>query len=397
MGQPDAGAAFPHIPDDWSRVVPKGASNTDTRQAQTPPNTSGADDSAMPPVATSSAGSVRKRKRPSKAASAAKVASANTAATGAAGKAPCLGLSEARLRVPEARAGAGGAAGDRPGAAARGAGTEAEGAAGGSSTAAAAAAEAAAAEAAASPSTALPQPGQAAPPAAKCRGDETESVIRGLFHQVEKLARRPGCALEDGIHLDSIMTHIPYIEVMEQMFGGTGVVDSACVPVVTRAYEESYMREVIGGVDEACIMGSNCECQFVDEYNPFVGVQFALPVEALTGSAMSAGLAEELSTNKMCVLCCRKNTQALFYEALYNHRAYSGCIQLYGNICGRPGEYAREAMLICPLSGPVNNMPLPVVAHQRNRYSVVIHNGVRQLRQHRVGYEDFQAPSSSRC
>jgi hypothetical protein len=238
---------------------------------------------------------------------------------------------------------------------------------------------------------------QPAPTPAQRHCDETESVMRGLYHQVEKLARRPGCALEDGIHLDSIMTHIPYVEVMEQMFGGTNVVDSASVPVVTRAYEESYMREVIGGVDEPCIMGSNCECQFVDEHNPFVGVQFALPVEALSSSAMSAGLVEELSTNKMCVLCCRKNTQALFYEALYNHRAYSACIQLYGNICDRPGEYAKEAMLICPISGPVNNMPLPVVAHQRNRYSVVIHNGVRQLRQHRVAYEDFRAPSSSRC
>jgi hypothetical protein len=143
-------------------------------------------------------------------------------------------------------------------------------------------------------------------------------------------------------------------------------------------------------------MGGNCECQFVDEHNPFIGVQFTLPVEAFSSAAATADMIEELSSNKLCVLCCRKNTQSLFYEALYNHRAYSSCIQLYGNICDRPGEYAKEAMLICPLSGPIQNMPLPVVAHQRNRYSVVDYNGVRQLRQHRVGYEDFHAPSSSR-
>jgi hypothetical protein len=224
--------------------------------------------------------------------------------------------------------------------------------------------------------------------------EETESVLRGLYHQVEKLARRPGCALQDGIYLDSIMTHIPYSDVLQQMFGGNAVQDSACVPIVTRAYEESYMREVFGATEEACIMGSSCECQFVDEHNAFTGVRFTLPIEAFSSSVNNI---DEFAANKLCVLCCRKNTQSLFYEALYNHRAYSACIQLYGNVCDRPGEYAKEAMLICPLNGPINNMPLPVVSHQRNRYSVVVHNGIRQLRQHRVGYEDFHQPSSSRC
>ena len=225
--------------------------------------------------------------------------------------------------------------------------------------------------------------------------EETESVLRGLYHQVEKLSRRPGCALSEGIYLDSIMTHIPYIEVLQQMFGGDSATSKPSVPLVTRAYEESYMREVVGSTEESCVMGHNCECQFVDEHNPFVGVQFTLPVERFV--THQDAIDPELMSNKLCVLCCRKNTQALFYDALYNHRACNGCIQLYGNICDRPGEYATEAMLICPLSGPINNMPIPVVAHQRNRYSVVVHNGVRQLRQHRVGYEDFRMPSSSRC
>jgi hypothetical protein len=238
--------------------------------------------------------------------------------------------------------------------------------------------------------------------------DETESVMRGLYNQVEKLSRRPGCALTEGIYLDSIMTHIPYVDVLVQMFGGDSATIKPCVPLVTRAYEESYMREVVGGGDEPCIMGNSCECQFVDEHNPFVGVQFTLPIAIFPPTAdtetshgpkeaSTQGLEHELSVNTMCVLCCRKNTQSLFYDALYNHRAYNGCIQLYGNICDRPGEYAKEAMLICPLSGPINNMPLPVVSHQRNRYSVVVYNGVRQLKQHRVGFEDFHAPSSSRC
>ncbi|KAJ1482403.1 hypothetical protein T484DRAFT_1747618 [Baffinella frigidus] len=192
--------------------------------------------------------------------------------------------------------------------------------------------------------------------------DETESVMRGLYHQVEKLARRPGCALVEGIYLDCIMTHIPYVDVLVQMFGGDSAIIKPCVPLVTRAYEESYMREVVRGGEEPCVMGTNCECQFVDEHNPFIGVQFTLPIDILpsdadtemrngSNEASGSGAAYELSGNKMCVLCCRKNTQSLFYDALYNHRTYNGCIQLYGNICDRPGfSRALVVSLLSPSS-----------------------------------------------
>ena len=103
------------------------------------------------------------------------------------------------------------------------------------------------------------------------------------------------------------------------------------------------------------------------------------------------------SMNSPRTICASvaQNIQSLFYEALYNHRAYSACIQSYENVCDRPGEYAKEAMLICPLFGPINNMPLPVLAHQRNRYSVVAHNRIRQLRQHRVSYEPGRLATKS--
>ena len=65
------------------------------------------------------------------------------------------------------------------------------------------------------------------------------------------MARRPGCALQDGIYLDSKMTNIPYSDVLQQMFGENAVQDSACVPIVTRSYEESYMREVFAASEEA--------------------------------------------------------------------------------------------------------------------------------------------------
>lgn len=72
-------------------------------------------------------------------------------------------------------------------------------------------------------------------------------------------------------------------------------------------------------------------------------------------------------------------------------KAPKGIIQRYGNIFGQPGEYASECMLICPPGIGLHAMPLPIMSHQRNRYSVVNNGGVKHLRQHRVAFEAFQA------
>ena len=64
-------------------------------------------------------------------------------------------------------------------------------------------------------------------------------------------------------------------------------------------------------------------------------------------------------------------------------------IQKYGNIPGQPNEYHPSAMLLCPKSGPIHCMPLPIVAHQRNKLSVETVGGVPYVRQHGVYTEDF--------
>jgi len=46
-------------------------------------------------------------------------------------------------------------------------------------------------------------------------------------------------------------------------------------------------------------------------------------------------------------------------------------------------------MLICPPNGLVASMPLLIVAHQRNRYEVVLVHSVCYLKQLRVGMLDF--------
>jgi hypothetical protein len=47
-------------------------------------------------------------------------------------------------------------------------------------------------------------------------------------------------------------------------------------------------------------------------------------------------------------------------------------------------------MLIMPPDGPVQNMPLPVVSHQRHKYHVVHIDGHHHLLQRNVYVEDFR-------
>ena len=49
------------------------------------------------------------------------------------------------------------------------------------------------------------------------------------------------------------------------------------VPVVSRAYEESFMHEHDPATEQSCVMGNQCECMFIDKDNRFVAPQFILP------------------------------------------------------------------------------------------------------------------------
>jgi hypothetical protein len=194
----------------------------------------------------------------------------------------------------------------------------------------------------------------------------------------------------DCIDLESIVSNIPFLETMQSMFSfDHGSSGKYTVPIITKDYEEMYMRESFLAEDVDCIMGVNCECMFVDIHMPFVGTRF------WSEQFIHDVNKDSCASNKMCVLCCRKNTQQLFYDLIFSGVRFNGYIQLYGNICGIANEYAKEAVLICPPNGPVACMPFPVVAHQRNRYSVIMKNGVKYMKQHKVYYEDFHRPSLS--
>lgn len=86
-----------------------------------------------------------------------------------------------------------------------------------------------------------------------------------------------------------------------------------CIPVVSRAYEESYMRQPMHDYERQCVMGSNCECNFIGGKagDGFTAVEFLLPAEA------SALQERQLAAQQMCVLCHRRLVQSLFYDIIY--------------------------------------------------------------------------------
>ena len=181
------------------------------------------------------------------------------------------------------------------------------------------------------------------------------------------------------LEVDSLLSRLPYKKMMADLFGGGISVTAPHVPYITRAYEDSFMRERMHPSERLCAKGSNCECMFIDAGNAFTAVEFLLPGE------------QKPDTPHMCVVCCRAATQQLYYDIVYDKEEFHGCIQRHGNIHGQEGEYALEAMLVMPPHAPPHIMPLPIVAHQRNRYQVQVHSGVRHLKQMRVHFQS--APS----
>lgn len=125
------------------------------------------------------------------------------------------------------------------------------------------------------------------------------------------------------LDLDTLLTRVPYREILENLYGREAYARPD-VPVVSRAYEEAFLREPAAG-ERPCVAGELCECMFIDPCTPFVGVEFLLPGEAPP------------PTPHFCLLCSRKVTQKLFYDILLVGKDVQGLIQRHGNLCNVPG------------------------------------------------------------
>ena len=195
--------------------------------------------------------------------------------------------------------------------------------------------------------------------------------IRALLKDFE------GSAPEDGavwMALECVLDSTPFGSAITQ-HGAQECMPTESLPIVKREYEESFMRGCCMPDDTPCVMGEFCECNVIDN---FCGSAFVLPQICAVNP-------------RMCILCIRKTTQLLFYRIVSSGMQTTQMIQMYGNIAGVAGEYHESAMLTVPPGGPVHCMPLPVVAHQRNRYYAETGaDGVRRIRQRNVYFEDFR-------
>jgi hypothetical protein len=116
------------------------------------------------------------------------------------------------------------------------------------------------------------------------------------------------------INLDHILSKVPYKDMLKDLFGSSSGATIPQIPVVTKAYEESFMRQPMFEHEKPCIMGSECECNMISSVpgEGFVGVEFHLPSSHAGGDTKV----------QMCVLCHRKMVQKLFYDIIYADSPY---------------------------------------------------------------------------
>ena len=178
---------------------------------------------------------------------------------------------------------------------------------------------------------------------------------------------------EDILSLESVINNISFVKMISSL---QQVTPEKSIPIVSRNYEEKFMRESNNSSEKSCIMGKACEGMFIDPTQPFIATQFVLPNVYNQDRGM-------------CIFCLRRTTQLLFYKTIHHGYDIKCVIQKYGNICNQPGEYSSDAMLVCHPNGPVHCMPLPIVAHQRNRYVVVDVGGKKYVKQKNVDVQPF--------
>jgi hypothetical protein len=193
---------------------------------------------------------------------------------------------------------------------------------------------------------------------------------------------------DDDLDLDHILSQVPYRSILENLFANcndkaavSSNTDLPALPIISKTYEESFMRQPHPH-ESPCVMGNMCECQKIDPCAPFIGVEFRM-------------FNDPVGKPQMCVLCSRRATQKMYYDMVYSGVSPVCVIQRYGNIFNQPGEYAVQCMLSCPQGFNLKCMPLPIMSHARNKYSVVSLNGMKYLQQHRVSFEHFQSPSDT--
>ena len=161
------------------------------------------------------------------------------------------------------------------------------------------------------------------------------------------------------------------------------------IEVVTREYEQRYLREPVGE-ERPCIMGDMCQGMQLPHVKDqkFVLREFLLPSE----EEQSKRTRQWPKEGRLCLLCKRAEIARAFINiradgmGVKNHMI----LQDYRNLVNVPGEYRLED---CILSSSTIFQGLldPVVLHIKSGYRVKTVQGVRHLDQWRMKYPEHDS------
>ena len=160
------------------------------------------------------------------------------------------------------------------------------------------------------------------------------------------------------------------------------------IQVVTRAYEEEYLREPLRN-ERPCIMGDQCQGMHLPtgQENAFILREFLLPTEEEEYKRTS----KLPSEGRLCLMCKRSEIARAFINIRADGMGVKNnvILQDYRNIVGEDGEFCLED---CILSSPTVFQGIldPVVLHLKNSYRLKIENGVRYYEQWRMKYPGQQ-------
>eukprot|EP00961_Rhodomonas_salina_P046587 625153-Rhodomonas_salina.1 len=85
--------------------------------------------------------------------------------------------------------------------------------------------------------------------------------------------------LDEELRLDHIISGVPYKQIIREIYGEHSLNDKPEIPLITRIYEESFMRECMNKNEKQCVNKDMCECMFIEKGNQFIGTEFLLPNE----------------------------------------------------------------------------------------------------------------------
>ena len=160
------------------------------------------------------------------------------------------------------------------------------------------------------------------------------------------------------------------------------------IQVVTRAYEEKYLREAVGK-ERCCILDDQCQgmhLPYVTD-NAFVLREFLLPTEEAE-YLRSGRLPVE---GRLCLMCKRSEIARAFINIRADGMGVKNnvILQDYRNIVDEEGEYCLDDCIVSShqiFQGLLD----PIVLHLRNAYRLKVKDGVRHYEQWRMKYPGQQ-------